>query len=104
MKSERIKMLEQFVAEDPTDPFNQYALALELAPVDKGRAKKIFDELITSNPSYVPSYYQAAILYLDMDLSAEASKIIKLGIAEARKQHNMKAAGELNALLDELYT
>ena len=29
MNSERIKLLEQYLEDDPSDPFNLYALALE---------------------------------------------------------------------------
>ncbi len=102
MNSERIKMLEQFVAEDPTDPFNHYALALELAKSDKLKAKEIFDELIRSNSNYVPAYYQAALLYIELSLNEEVIKIIENGIVQAKKQNNQKAANELRSLLDEL--
>jgi len=102
MNSERIKMLEQFVAEDPTDPFNRYALALELAKTDKPKAKEIFDQLILSNPDYVPAYYQAALLYLELMLNDEATKMIEAGIIQAKKQNNLKAASELRSLVDEM--
>ena len=95
-------MLEQFVAEDPTDPFNRYALALELAKSDKQKAKEIFDQLILSNPGYVPAYYQAALLYLELSLNGEATKIIENGISQAKKQNNLKAASELNGLLNNI--
>jgi tetratricopeptide (TPR) repeat protein len=102
MNSERIKMLEQFVAEDPTDPFNRYALALELAKSDRQRAKEIFDQLIHTNPDYVPAYYQTALLYLELSLHEAATRIIEHGIVQAKKQNNLKAAGELRGLLDEM--
>ncbi len=102
MNSERIKILEQFVAEDPTDPFNWYALALELAKADKQKAKEIFDQLIRTNPGYVPVYYQAALLYLELSLNEEATSIIENGIVQAGKQNNLKAANELRGLLDEM--
>ena len=102
MNSVRIKMLEQFIADDPKDPFNHYALALELMKSDKPQSKKIFDQLILNHPEYVPSYYQAAQLYLELSLNEEATKIIEHGIAEAKKQNNAKAASELRSLLDEI--
>jgi len=95
-------MLEQFVAEDPTDPFNRYALALELAKSDKQKAKEIFGQLIITNPDYVPAYYQAALLYLELSLNDEATKVIEGGIDQAKKQNNLKAASELRGLLDEM--
>ena len=102
MNSVRIKMLEQFIADDPKDPFNHYALALELMKSDKDQAKKIFDLLISTHPEYVPSYYQAACLYLELEMKDEATKIIEQGIREAKKQTNLKAANELRSLLDEM--
>lgn len=102
MKSDRIKMLEQFVADDPKDPFNHYALALELMKSNKEEARKIFEYLISKYPNYVPSYYQSALLLLEVSQNEEAVKIIEKGIAEAKKQNNLKAAGELRLLLDEM--
>lgn len=101
MNSERIKMLEQFVNEDPTDPFNRYALGLELMKSDKQRAKEIFDQLMQLDPGYVPSYYQAALLHIELLLNQDAIEIIKKGIVQARRQNNLKAVSELNGLLDE---
>ena len=95
-------MLEQFIADDPNDPFNHYALALELMKSDKNQAKKIFDKLMSSHPEYVPSYYQAALLYLELALNEDVTKIIEQGIGEAKKQNNLKAANELKSLLDEM--
>jgi tetratricopeptide (TPR) repeat protein len=102
MNSERIKILEQFVAEDPTDPFNRYALALELAKSDRLKAKEILDQLINSNPDYVPAYYQAALLYLQLSLNEEATIVIEKGVSQAKMQRNQKAANELRGLLDEM--
>ena len=102
MKSERIKMLEQFVVEDPTDPFNHYALALELAKSDKQKAKEVLSQLIVSHPDYVPAYYQAALLYIELALNEEATILVEKGIAQAKKQNNLKAANELRSLLDEM--
>jgi len=102
MNSDRIKMLEKFVAEDPDDPFNRYALGLELAKGDRQKAKEIFDQLINVHPQYVASYYQAALLYIALSLNEGATKIIEKGIAQAKEQGNLKAVNELNSLLDDL--
>ena len=102
MNSERIKMLEQFVIEGPHDPFNQYALGLELAKSDQGQAKKVFDRLIAAHPTYLPAYYQTALLYIELSLSAEAKQIIEAGIALAEQQLNAKTLNELRGLLDDL--
>ena len=102
MNSDRIKMLEKFMADDPTDPFNPYALGLELAKSDHQKAKEVFDGLMLERPDYVPVYYQAAVLYLAMHLREQATEIIDKGIVQAKKQGNLKTVNELNSLLDEL--
>jgi tetratricopeptide (TPR) repeat protein len=102
MNSERIKMLEQFIAEDPYDPFNRYALGLELAKSDQQKAKGIFDQLIRHNPDYLPAYYQAALIYIGLSFNEEAIPLIESGIAQAQEQNNLKAANELRSLLDEM--
>ena len=102
MNSDRLKMLEQFLADDPSDPFNHYALALELVKSNKREAKRVFDRLMDEHPTYVATYYQAATLYLDLSLHDDAAKIIGQGIRVAQKQHNPKASSELKSLLDEI--
>jgi len=102
MNSDRIKLLEQFIAEDPSDPFNHYALGLELVKSDKIKAREIFDQLISNSPEYVPAYYQAALLYIGLSLSSRAVEVINRGMEEARKQNNTKATNELRSLLDEM--
>lgn len=94
-------MLEQFVADDPSDPFNHYALALELMKSDKGQAKEIFDRLISTHPNYVPTYYQLAILNFELNKNEEAVAVIEQGITQAKSQNNLKAASELRSLLDD---
>jgi hypothetical protein len=50
----------------------------------------------------VATYYQTAMLHLELSMNDEATKIIEQGIAEAKAQNNMKAASELRSLLDEI--
>ncbi|GHN02759.1 hypothetical protein WSM22_42480 [Cytophagales bacterium WSM2-2] len=102
MNSDRIKLLEQYITDDPDDPFNHYALGLELSKTDKPKAKKIFDDLISKKPEYVPTYYQAALVCLELSLTEQAVVIINQGIIKAKEQTNLKAANELRSLLDEL--
>jgi hypothetical protein len=102
MNAERIKMLEQFVVEDPIDPFNRYALALELAKSDKPKAKEVFDYLLKHNPDYVPTYYQAALIYIELNFNAEAASIAEAGISQAKKKNDFKAQNELRGLLDNM--
>ena len=96
----RVEQLWQFYVEDQQDPFNLYAYSLELAKTDKRGALHFLKRLIEEKPDYVPTYYQAAILCID--LRQDAQGIIEQGIEKAKTQNNRKAANELQSLLDNL--
>lgn len=102
MNSPRIDQLKRFLEEDPNDPFNWYALALEYVKTDPQEAVRLFTKLLTEYKSYIPTYYQAGQLYLALDDPDTAADIWRTGIAEARAQQDHKAAGELQTVLDEL--
>lgn len=61
MNSERIKLLEQYVEDDPNDPFNLYALALEYQKQNPAKAGKLFELLLAKHPDYLPTYYSLVI-------------------------------------------
>jgi len=102
MNIERIKLLEKYINEDPTDPFSRYALALELAHHEQNKAIEILLTLIKDVPQYVPSYYQAAVLLLECNRLEETKIVLEQGLLRAREQRDLKAAGELKQLHDEL--
>lgn len=101
MNSERLKMLEQFIQDDPSDPFNHYALALEYIQHDPVKASELLLQLISKNPGYLPPYYQAATLLIDLQQNEKAVPLIEQGIAEAKRQNENKTMNELRSLLDE---
>lgn len=102
MNLERIKQLEKFIVEQPDDPFNRYALALEWADEDPALAARILMKLIGDCPQYVPSYYQAALALLELNRMEEAKIVLQKGIEAARQRNDQKAASELKGLADEL--
>jgi tetratricopeptide (TPR) repeat protein len=97
----RIEQLEQFAREDPNDPFNKYALALEYQKTDTDRALKIFNQLLIDHRDYVPTYYHLAKLYQESGMNVEAIRVFELGISEAKKQNDTKAIQELRTALQE---
>jgi tetratricopeptide (TPR) repeat protein len=102
MNTERIKLLEKFIAEDPDDAFSRYALALELSNDTPNKAVTILLALVKDNPQYVPTYYQVGLLLLDQNRLEEAKIILEQGIKTARLQNEHKAATELKQLFEEL--
>lgn len=101
MKS-RLALLEQYYTEDPGDPFNIYALALEYRRDHPTKTTTLFNILLERHPTYIPVYYQAGILMMETGESERAKEVILNGIAAARIAGDQKALNELKSLLDEL--
>lgn len=97
----RLEQLRQFVTDDPADPFNTYALALECLKTDVGEATTLLLGLLQTHPDYLPTYYQAATLLAATGKPAEALQIAERGITLAQSKSDLKARRELQALIDE---
>ncbi|GAB3558357.1 tetratricopeptide repeat protein [Spirosoma fluminis] len=95
MNNERIQQLIRFVQEEPGEPFNVYALAMEYLNQQPQQAKTYFDQLLTQHPDYLPTYYHAAALYADLDDRDRAASLYEEGITLARAQQNQKTLQEL---------
>ena len=102
MDQERLKLLEQFVKEEPEDPFNWYALALEVSKLNPSRASELFEYVLEKHPEYLPSYYHAGNLYLSQGNQERARDVLQIGVNLARQKGEQKTMGELRTLLDEL--
>jgi tetratricopeptide (TPR) repeat protein len=98
----RIEQLEQFVKDDPDDPFNIYALALEYQKFDIPKALSLFQQLTNSHAEYVPTYYHLAKVFEATGNTSEALQTLEKGIAVARHAGDHKAARELQSALAEL--
>ena len=98
----RIQQLQEFINEDPSDPFNIYALALEYQKSDLQKAIETFNQLLSSHPDYVPTYYQLGKIYQDLSQDKKALSVFETGIVKAGNQHNSKALHELQAARQEL--
>ncbi len=99
---DRIKLLKQFLQDDPSDPFNLYALGLEYQKVNLNQAKFYFDELLKYHDLYVPTYYHAGMLYSELGETEKAIKILEKGIQVSLGQQDFKAQRELQTLLTNL--
>jgi len=102
MISGRIEQLQKFLDEDPSDPFNWYALALEYQKSDPDKALTLYEKLLADFEGYIPTYYHAAHLYQQLGKMEKAIHAFEKGIGEARKQNDLKAAKELRSALDEI--
>lgn len=91
----RINQLLEHLEEEPTEPFNLYALALEYLNHDQELAAHYFDKLLETHKDYLPTYYHAAAFFANREEIAKARDIYETGIALARKVQNQKTLHEL---------
>lgn len=98
----RLEQLEKFYKEEPNDPFNLYALALEISKSQRLQAYQVFKQLMTGFPDYVPAYYQAAVLSIELALPSETRTILESGMSWAKSKNDSKAFNELQQLWNEV--
>lgn len=94
MNHNRIQLLRQYVREEPGDPFNVYALAMEFMDDDPAQARDLLDQLLTEHPDYLATYYHAAALCAETN-RPKATQLYEQGIELARRQGNEKTRLEL---------
>jgi thioredoxin-like negative regulator of GroEL len=103
-KSRRRLMLEQSLAEDPTDSFLRYGLAVQClreGDIDEGRQRLL--ALIADHPDdQVAAYQQLAQSYLESGETEAARAGLKTGIAKARTAGDWHAATEMEQVLATL--
>ncbi len=102
MDTARLEHLRQYFRDDPKDPFNIYALAIEYLKHDVAQAREYFNILLKEHEGYVPTYYHAAKLCEETGDINEAIRILEKGMAVARKQGEEKAFREMRSAYEEL--
>lgn len=96
----RREILEDFVAQKPTDAFARYGLALECVKLgDSSTAAAHFDKLLETNPDYIAGYYQFGQLLGRLGRLDEARKLLSDGIVVAQKAGDVHARDEMQAAL-----
>ena len=100
---DRIAKLRELLQGNPSDSFLQHALALEYIKLgDDEMARKLFEELLEKDPSYVGSYYHLGKLFERRNDSARAIKCYEKGMEKARAAGENHAWNELKGAYDEL--
>ena len=87
---ERIKLLKDYCAEEPQNPFNYYALALEYREFDKTEAVHLFDFVVVNFPNYLPVYFPAAQFFFETEELKKAKNLFEAGIELAHALQDEK--------------
>ena len=103
MSNTRRARIEALLADDPTDQFLRYSLAMELEKEgDNDQSLVRLAELQSDSAPYVPAFFMAAQQLVKLSRIPEARDALRRGIEEARQQGNAHAAGEMSELLASL--
>ena len=103
-KSSKRLRLEASLADDPTDTFLRYGLALQCVnegDVTEGRDR--LRALIADHPrDQVPAYQQLGQSFMATGEADEARRWFREGIALAKATGDMHAAGEMDGFLSQI--
>ncbi|MCC5930827.1 MAG: tetratricopeptide repeat protein [Cyclobacteriaceae bacterium] len=91
----RLEQLLDILEEDPRDPFNLYAVAIEYQEINPDKSRQLFEKLLMDHAEYLPTYYHAAALFANLNDRERALRIYDEGIELATKQQNHHALREL---------
>ena len=101
--SSRREKIEAMLADDPTDTFLRYSLAMELDKEEQHDASLAkLGELTKDEPPYVPAFFMAGQQLARIGRVNEARSFLRDGIEAARAQDNAHAAGEMSEFLTSL--
>jgi predicted Zn-dependent protease len=100
---DKLAMLNEILAQHPSDAFARYGLAMEYATrgdTDKSLAE--FANLLEQHPDYTAGYFMAAQTLAKAGRNNDAKARLNEGIASARRTNNQHAQSEMQAMLDDL--
>ena len=99
----RIEKLLEYLKTADKDSFLQHALALEYIKVgNDDEARKLFNELLLREPTYVGSYYHLGKLLERVGDFDKAIRIYTRGMEEAKKAGDNHAYNELQGAREEI--
>ncbi len=95
MQAERLKILLELLEQEPDEPFNLYAVAMEYMNADRKKALGYLENLLESHPDYLPTYYHAGALLVEIHNYEKAALVYQKGIDLANKLNKSNALREL---------
>lgn len=100
---DKIATLNEILAQDPSNAFARYGLAMEYAgrgETDTALAE--FARLLADHPDYTAGYFMAAQTLAKAGRADEAKSRLAEGIVCAKRTNNLHALSEMQAMLEEL--
>ncbi|CAN5314234.1 hypothetical protein BH11BAC5_BH11BAC5_46170 [soil metagenome] len=99
----RIQKLLEYLETSGKDSFLQHALALEYIKVgDDEEARKLFNEILLREPTYIGSYYHLGKLLERVADYDRAIRVYKRGMEEAKRAGDNHSYNELQGALEDL--
>jgi Tfp pilus assembly protein PilF len=100
---DRINKLKEYLTASPSDSFLQHALALEYIKMgEENEARKLFENILSHDPSYIGSYYHLAKLLERTGNNGEAIEWYGKGMAAAKQAGDQHSYNELQAAYEDL--
>jgi Tfp pilus assembly protein PilF len=95
---DRITRILEMLKQEEHDSFLQHALALEYIKIgNDNEAKKLFDNILNREPTYIGSYYHLGKLLERMDKFKEAIHVYEKGMEIAKAANDSHTYNELQA-------
>ncbi len=99
---DRLAALQDFLRDDPDDPFTRFALAQEHAKRgNTAEALAFYEALVREHAGYVGTYYHLGALYRSLGRDDDARATFRSGIAAATEAGDPHARAELQSALLE---
>jgi tetratricopeptide (TPR) repeat protein len=103
MATNRIEILKTLLAQNPTDSFARYGLAMEYANAGElERAVEEYRAVIASNENYAAAYFHGGQALEKMGRLEECREFYEKGIAVTRRSGDQHTLAELQAALEML--
>ncbi len=100
---DRISKLKEYMKTAEKDSFLQHALALEYIKIgNEEEAKKLFNEILKREPTYVGSYYHLGKLLERIGDPEKAMRVYKRGMEIAQAANDSHSYNELQAAYEDV--
>jgi Tfp pilus assembly protein PilF len=100
---DRIDKLKEYMKTADKDSFLQHALALEYIKVGNNEeARKLFNEILKREPTYVGSYYHLGKVLEKLGDNAKALRVYERGMEVAQAANDHHSYTELRTAYEDL--